>query len=154
MGLWSSSLISPKDIGTDFPSHSLYGQDWWHQHYFNFLNIVDWSFVSYFSGGGWTLVVSISSLNRNHLIEGEQNCFNSSICVPYEVVASIPSRKMKDEDIHWIAPHDGMKKYQLNNFNLIRNTCECPYTIYPVDDIWLRYWPLSFSFQLLWPTKG
>ncbi|XP_078379134.1 uncharacterized protein LOC144662239 [Oculina patagonica] len=58
-------------------------------------------------GGGWTLVVSISSSNRNHLIEGEHNCFNASLCVPFEDVDKIPDRKMKDEDIHWIAStHD------------------------------------------------
>ncbi|XP_078378998.1 uncharacterized protein LOC144662128 isoform X1 [Oculina patagonica] len=60
-------------------------------------------------GGGWTLVVSISSLNQNHLIEQEHNCFNSSICVPYEDVDSIQSRKIKDEDIRWIASaYDGV----------------------------------------------
>ncbi|KAL9958155.1 hypothetical protein ACROYT_G035130 [Oculina patagonica] len=54
-------------------------------------------------GGGWTLVASISSSNRNHLIEGEHNCFNSGICVPYEDMDSLPSRKIKDEDIRWMA---------------------------------------------------
>ena len=83
-------------------------------------------------------MVSISSSNRNHHTEGEHNCFNSRKCVPYEDVASIPSRKMKDEDIHRIAPHDGMKKYQLNKLSIMqnkRNTYECPYTIHPVNDI-------------------
>ncbi|XP_078379121.1 uncharacterized protein LOC144662228 [Oculina patagonica] len=61
------------------------------------------------NGGGWTLVVSISSSNQNHLIEGEHNCFNSSLCVPYEDVDSLPDRKMKDEDIQWIASsYDGV----------------------------------------------
>ena len=74
------------------------------------------NYVSY-AGGGWTLVVSISSSNTNHLVQEERNCFNSSKCVPYEKASSSPGRKMKDEDIHWIASaYDGIKKNLLLNF--------------------------------------
>lgn len=65
--------------------------------------------VSY-AGGGWTLVVSVSSSNRDHLIQRQHNCFNSTICVPHEDGVNIPSRKMKDEDIQMIASsYDGIR---------------------------------------------
>ena len=67
------------------------------------------------------MVVSISFSNKNHLIEEEHNCFNSSMCVPFEDVVNIPSRKLKDEDIRWIAStYEGRKKtssYELRNMN-------------------------------------
>ena len=71
--------------------------------------------VSY-AGGGWTLVVSVSSSNRHHLMKEENNCFNSSVCVPYEDVVISPDRKMKDEVIQWIAStYDGMRNVFLLN---------------------------------------
>ena len=72
------------------------------------------------------MVVSVSSSNRDNLLEGDHNCFNSSTGVPYEDVADIPSRKMKDEDIHSIASsRDGMKKILLVKNCFIRRNHEC-----------------------------
>ena len=79
--------------------------------------------VSY-AGGGWTLVVSVSSSNRHHLMKEENNCFNSSVCVPYEDVVSLPDRKVKDEDIQRIASaYDGMKKRLLAKLLAKEFTC-------------------------------
>jgi len=57
-------------------------------------------------GGGWTLVVSISSKNNDHLQSTANNCFNSVLCVPaHESV--ITARKLSDEDIHKLALSEG-----------------------------------------------
>ena len=62
--------------------------------------------VDLFSGGGWTLVASISSQNNDHLQRAEHNCFDSELCVPF-ANASISARKFSDEDIHEIAVNEG-----------------------------------------------
>ena len=58
------------------------------------------------AGGGWTLVVSISSSNNNHLDRGVVNCLNPNLCVEY-VTSNIPTRKLSDEEIHEIATTEG-----------------------------------------------
>ena len=62
--------------------------------------------VDLFSGGGWTLVASISAQNNDHLQRAEHNCFDSELCVPF-ANASISGRKFSDEDIHEIAVNEG-----------------------------------------------
>ena len=57
-------------------------------------------------GGGWTLVVSISSKNNDHLQRNAINCLNSILCVPF-AENSIIGRKLSDEDIHKLAQTEG-----------------------------------------------
>ena len=38
----------------------------------------------YNAGGGWTLVVSISSTNNQHLQRAVVNCFDLELCVPFD----------------------------------------------------------------------
>ena len=60
----------------------------------------------FYSGGGWTLVVSISSKNNDHLQGNSNNCLNSVLCVPaHESV--ITARKLGDADIHKLAMDEG-----------------------------------------------
>ena len=79
---------------------------------YNFINIGSFSkglsteICQFYSGGGWTLVVSISSKNNNHLQRNSNNCLNSVLCVPaHESV--IKARKLSDEDIHKLALAEG-----------------------------------------------
>ncbi|XP_078380917.1 uncharacterized protein LOC144663744 isoform X3 [Oculina patagonica] len=58
-------------------------------------------------GGGWTLVVSISSSDNNHLNREEVNCLLPNRCVEH-VTSNIPTRKLSDEDIHEIATTEGL----------------------------------------------
>ncbi|XP_078366376.1 uncharacterized protein LOC144650548 isoform X3 [Oculina patagonica] len=53
-------------------------------------------------GGGWTLVVSISSKNNDHLQRNANNCLNSILCVLFND-NDITGRKLSDEDIHKLA---------------------------------------------------
>ena len=57
-------------------------------------------------GGGWTLVVIISSTNNEHLQSAGNNCFNSVLCVPFDK-EQITARKLRDEDIHKLAQTEG-----------------------------------------------
>ncbi|XP_022806205.1 uncharacterized protein LOC111343321 [Stylophora pistillata] len=56
-------------------------------------------------GGGWTLVVSISSQNNDHLQSAPNNCLNSSLCVPFTDQGQ--GRKLSDSDIHELARTEG-----------------------------------------------
>ncbi|XP_048583848.1 uncharacterized protein LOC116610167 [Nematostella vectensis] len=100
-------------------------------------------------GGGWTLVVTISAMNSDHLQRAENNCADSTTCVIF-TETDIPGRKLSDEDILDIVGTDGvfmvetayspMAKsgsknketvfYKIpsgsNNFN-----SSCRYTVYP-----------------------
>ncbi|XP_031552811.1 uncharacterized protein LOC116289986 [Actinia tenebrosa] len=61
--------------------------------------------------GGWTLVVSVSAVNNDHLQREENNCIvNSSLCVQYETTA-VQARKLSDQDIIDIMSEYG--KYQI-----------------------------------------
>lgn len=64
------------------------------------------TYLCVIAGGGWTLVVSISSSNNNHLDRGVVNCLLPNRCVEY-VTSDIPTRKMSDEEIHEIATTEG-----------------------------------------------
>ncbi|KAJ7372458.1 hypothetical protein OS493_018965 [Desmophyllum pertusum] len=57
-------------------------------------------------GGGWTLAVSISSKNNDHLQREANNCSNSILCVPF-TEKNIIARKLSDEDIHKLAQTEG-----------------------------------------------
>ena len=53
-----------------------------------------------FIGGGWTLVVTISSKSNDHLQDAEVHCFKPTLCVPFvEKNSDITARKSGDEDI-------------------------------------------------------
>ncbi|PFX15619.1 hypothetical protein AWC38_SpisGene20156 [Stylophora pistillata] len=56
-------------------------------------------------GGGWTLVVSISSENNDHLQSAPNNCLNTSLCVPF--TDQDQGRKLSDSDIHELARTEG-----------------------------------------------
>ena len=60
----------------------------------------------YLPGGGWTLAVSISSKNNDHLQRNSNNCLNSILCVPF-AENSITGRKLSDEDIGKLAQTEG-----------------------------------------------
>ena len=60
----------------------------------------------YLPGGGWTLTVSISSKNNDHLQRNSNNCLNSILCVPF-AESSITGRKLSDEDIGKLAHTEG-----------------------------------------------
>ena len=52
-------------------------------------------------GSGWTLVVTISSKNNDHLQGAEVHCFKPTLCVPFvEKNSDITAQKSGDEDIH------------------------------------------------------
>ncbi|XP_078363757.1 uncharacterized protein LOC144647967 [Oculina patagonica] len=57
-------------------------------------------------GGGWTLAVSISSKNIDHLQRNANNCLNSILCVPF-AEKNVTGRKLSDEDIHKLARFEG-----------------------------------------------
>ncbi|KAK3752983.1 hypothetical protein QZH41_016291, partial [Actinostola sp. cb2023] len=57
-------------------------------------------------GGGWTLVVSISASNNNHLQTAENNCSDSLLCVKHST-SNIASRKLSDQDIIALASDEG-----------------------------------------------
>ncbi|XP_022806201.1 uncharacterized protein LOC111343319 isoform X1 [Stylophora pistillata] len=56
-------------------------------------------------GGGWTLVVDISSNNNDHLQSVRNNCINDSLCVPF--TDQDQGRKLGDSDIHELARTEG-----------------------------------------------
>jgi len=60
-----------------------------------------------FVGGGWSLVVSISGSDNNHILRTEHNCLNSSYCVPL-ATGKLTARKHSDSDIRALAAHEGM----------------------------------------------
>ena len=61
-----------------------------------------------FIGGGWTLVVTISSKSNDHLQGAEVRCFNPALCVPFvEKNSDIAARKLADEDIHEMLHFEG-----------------------------------------------
>ncbi|XP_032235575.2 uncharacterized protein LOC5510501 [Nematostella vectensis] len=57
-------------------------------------------------GGGWTLVVGISSTDNNHLQRSKHNCMHEQLCVPF-TNATITARKLSDADIHQLAETEG-----------------------------------------------
>ncbi|XP_078366384.1 uncharacterized protein LOC144650552 [Oculina patagonica] len=57
-------------------------------------------------GGGWTLAVSISSKNIDHLQRNANNCLNSILCVAFND-NNIEGRKLSDQDIHKLAGAEG-----------------------------------------------
>ena len=67
------------------------------------------NFIS-FSGGGWSLVVSVSGNNHQHLLANENNCQNASLCVPY-VTSNHPARKLSDADISALANTEGTSTF-------------------------------------------
>ena len=69
---------------------------------------------SWSSGGGWTLVVSISSKNNDHLQRKVNNCANSILCVPF-AEQNIIARKLSDEDIHKLAQTEGNDMWENQN---------------------------------------
>ncbi|XP_020621720.1 uncharacterized protein LOC110059367 [Orbicella faveolata] len=58
-------------------------------------------------GGGWTLAVSISSKNNDHLQRNVNSCLNSILCVSF-AENNITGRKLSDEDIHKLAHNEGI----------------------------------------------
>nr|XP_058955592.1 uncharacterized protein LOC131782868 [Pocillopora verrucosa] len=59
-------------------------------------------------GGGWTLVVTISSKSNDHLQGAEVHCFKPTLCVPFvEENSDIVARKLADEDIHEMLHFEG-----------------------------------------------
>ena len=77
--------------------------------------------ISYFySGGGWTLVVSISSKNNDHLQRNSNNCLNSVLCVPTNE-SVITARKLSDTDIHKLSMAEGRQitenEYSMFHYN-------------------------------------
>ena len=61
-----------------------------------------------FIGGGWTLVVTISSKSNDHLQGAEVHCFKPTLCVPFvEGNSDIVARKLADEDIHEMLHFEG-----------------------------------------------
>ncbi|XP_078364220.1 uncharacterized protein LOC144648568 [Oculina patagonica] len=68
-------------------------------------------------GGGWTLAVSISSKNINHLQRNANNCLNSIMCVPF-TDNNIAGRKLSDEDIHKLAQIEGTFRVDVLNTQL------------------------------------
>ncbi|XP_078366374.1 uncharacterized protein LOC144650548 isoform X1 [Oculina patagonica] len=65
-------------------------------------------------GGGWTLVVSISSKNNDHLQRNANNCLNSILCVLFND-NDITGRKLSDEDIHKLAKVEGTFRVEVLN---------------------------------------
>ncbi|KAJ7372455.1 hypothetical protein OS493_018962 [Desmophyllum pertusum] len=107
-------------------------------------------------GGGWTLAVSISSKNNDHLQRKFHNCFNSILCVPFNK-KNITARKLSDEDIHKLAQTEGTFRvdlwndtvtafYQIpsgpDNFNSTCGRGDCPRII------------VSYSHPYQWETNS
>ncbi|XP_022792592.1 uncharacterized protein LOC111331695 isoform X2 [Stylophora pistillata] len=74
-------------------------------------------------GGGWTLVVSISSQNNDHLQSAANNCLNLSLCVPF--TDQHQGRKLSDSDIHELAGTEGTFRV-----DVLQNDGTPPYTIF------------------------
>ena len=64
----------------------------------------------YLQGGGWTLAVSISSKNNDHLQRNANNCLNSILCVPF-AENNIIGRKLSDDDVYKLAQTEGKLTY-------------------------------------------
>ena len=59
-------------------------------------------------GGGWTLVVTISSKNNDHLQGAEVHCFKPTECVHFvEENSDIAVRKFADEGEHEMMHFEG-----------------------------------------------
>ena len=59
-------------------------------------------------GGGWTLVVTISSKSNDHLKGAEVHCLKPTLCIPFvEGNSDIAVRKLADEDIHEMKYFEG-----------------------------------------------
>ena len=59
-------------------------------------------------GGGWTLVMIISSKSNDHLQGVEVHCFKPTLCVPFvEKNSIIEARKLGDEDVHKMMHFEG-----------------------------------------------
>ena len=69
----------------------------------------------FYAGGGWTLAVSISSKNNDHLQSDANNCLNSVLCVPF--MDKNQGRKLSDSDIHEVAKEEGEYEKKTNNNN-------------------------------------
>ena len=67
----------------------------------------------FYAGGGWTLAVSISSKNNDHLQSEANNCLNSVLCVPFTYKNQ--GRKLNDSDIHEVAKEEGGYEKKTNN---------------------------------------
>ncbi|KXJ24996.1 hypothetical protein AC249_AIPGENE13922 [Exaiptasia diaphana] len=65
-------------------------------------------------GGGWALVVSISSSNNHHTLRAKNNCFNSSLCVSF-ATGTLVARKNSDTDIRALASYEGT--FRVDVFN-------------------------------------
>ncbi|XP_032218035.2 uncharacterized protein LOC116601398 [Nematostella vectensis] len=107
------------------------------------------------SGGGWSLVVSISASSRNHILRHAHNCFNSSLCVPKES-GTLPVRKHSDEDIRALAFYEGTFRLEaagrrINYYRIVEgpdafdagcnNGLRCPRII------------VSFSYPYAWESN-
>ncbi|EDO37913.1 predicted protein [Nematostella vectensis] len=64
------------------------------------------------AGGGWSLVVAISSSNQEHHKTRTVNCFNSSLCVAKES-GLLTARKLSDLDIRALAFYEGTFKIDM-----------------------------------------
>ena len=59
-------------------------------------------------GGGWTLVVTVSSKNNDHLQGAEVHCFKPTECVHFvEENSDIAARKFADEGEHEMMHFEG-----------------------------------------------
>ena len=58
------------------------------------------------TGGGWTLVVSISSKNNDYHQRPAINCWDSELCVPFKK-DNMTTRKLSDEHIRHFASCEG-----------------------------------------------
>ena len=59
-------------------------------------------------GGGWTLVVTISSKSNDHLQGTEVHCFQPTLCVPFvEENSDITARKLADKEIQEMMYFEG-----------------------------------------------
>ena len=75
-----------------------------------------------FSGGGWTLVVSVSSTSTDHFQEGAINCLNSVLCVPFNE-RDVSAHKLSDKDIHELVAPEGEIKREVNIIVYIYDRC-------------------------------
>ena len=75
-------------------------------------------------GGGWTLVVTISSTNNDHLESAKVNCLNLELCVPLPE-NDITARKLQDIDIHELLHSEGnaveSRNFKENKSKLYQN---------------------------------
>ena len=61
-----------------------------------------------YEGGGWTLVVTVSSKSNDHLQGAEVQCFKPTLCVPFvEENSDITARKFADEGKHEMMHFEG-----------------------------------------------